>query len=63
LVLNPNTGVLEAVGPEGCTIGPPAVDFYVHNIKLPLGTPGFRPFLSLRTHLVSKLEDILGEIR
>ncbi len=62
LVLNPNTCALEAIGPEGCTIGPPAVDFYVHNIKLPLGPPVFRPFLSLRTPLVSKLEDILGEI-
>ena len=58
-VLNPNTGILEAVGPEGYTPGPPAIDFFVHNIRLP---PVENCFRGSRSMLISTLNEVMAEI-
>lgn len=58
-VINPNTGALDDIGREGCSPGPPSIDFFVHNITLPAAQNCFR---GLRASLISTLDEVVAEI-
>ncbi|KAK0108212.1 hypothetical protein ONS95_003032 [Cadophora gregata] len=61
-IVNPHTGITEPIGSQGCTIGPPAIDFFVHNITLPPSALSPNPFRGLRTEMISTLEEVLASI-
>lgn len=59
-IVNPHTGVIEAVSSEGIITGPPGIDLFVHNItQPPLGQTCFR---GLRATLVLILDKVLPAI-
>tara|TARA_R110002060_G_scaffold11064_3_gene16343 strand:- start:218 stop:574 length:357 start_codon:yes stop_codon:yes gene_type:complete len=47
---------------QGCTIGPPAIDFFVHNITLLPLELSPTPFRGLRTEIISTLDEVLASL-
>ena len=62
VIVNPHTGTTEPISSQGCTIGPPAIDFFVHNITLPPLEISPNPFRGLRTELISTLDEVLASL-
>jgi hypothetical protein len=58
-VLNPYIGAIENAGQESCTVCPPAIDFYIHNIK---SGPGRDIFRASRSSLLGTLDEAVAEV-